>query len=58
MTSHNIGCLAVTDEKGKIVGIVSERDYVGKIALLGRNSADTPVSTIATMGKGGFMIIL
>ena len=50
MVSHKVGCLAVT-ENGKVTGIVSERDYVSKIALLGRNSSDTPVSTIATMGS-------
>ena len=49
MASHKVGCLAVT-EQGKITGIVSERDYVSKMALLGRNSSDTPISAIATMG--------
>jgi len=28
----NIGCLAVTDSKDKIVGVCSERDYINKVA--------------------------
>ena len=31
-----------------MTGIVSERDYVCKIALLGRTSKDTPIKEIAT----------
>ena len=38
MAAHHIGCLAVTDNTGDIVGVVSERDYLCKVALLGRNS--------------------
>ena len=33
---------------GSMTGIVSERDYVCKIALLGRTSKDTPIKEIAT----------
>jgi signal-transduction protein with cAMP-binding, CBS, and nucleotidyltransferase domain len=35
---------------GNMTGIVSERDYVCKIALLGRTSKDTPVKEISTAG--------
>ena len=38
MAAQKIGCLAVTNNSGDIVGIVSERDYLCKVALLGRNS--------------------
>ncbi|KAG5174989.1 hypothetical protein JKP88DRAFT_101569 [Tribonema minus] len=48
--AYNIGALAVTDKGGKVVGIISERDYVCKIALLGRQSQTTKVKEVATMG--------
>ena len=34
---------------GNLTGIISERDYITKIALLGKNSAETKVKDIATM---------
>mmetsp|Transcript_25572 Transcript_25572/g.38036 ORF Transcript_25572/g.38036 Transcript_25572/m.38036 type:complete len:214 (-) Transcript_25572:148-789(-) len=46
--AFNIGCLVTVDNDGNITGIVSERDYVNKIALLGRTSADTKVKEIST----------
>mmetsp|Transcript_13165 Transcript_13165/g.17230 ORF Transcript_13165/g.17230 Transcript_13165/m.17230 type:complete len:187 (-) Transcript_13165:126-686(-) len=49
--AYNIGCLVMTDEAGNMTGIVSERDYISKIALLGRTSKDTPVKEIATRGS-------
>ncbi|CAM9653927.1 unnamed protein product, partial [Sphacelaria rigidula] len=48
--AYNIGALAVTNAEGKIIGIVSERDYVSKVALLGKHSKDTPIKEVATMG--------
>ena len=33
-----------------MTGVVSERDYVCKIALLGRTSKDTPIKEISTRG--------
>ena len=42
-----IGALMVMD-KGKLVGILSERDYTRKIALLGKNSRETKVRDIMT----------
>mmetsp|Transcript_37022 Transcript_37022/g.75463 ORF Transcript_37022/g.75463 Transcript_37022/m.75463 type:complete len:119 (-) Transcript_37022:1406-1762(-) len=31
-SAYNIGCLVTTDENGQVSGVVSERDYVTKIA--------------------------
>lgn len=45
MAEKGIGALLVMDGE-KIVGIVSERDYARKMALLGRSSENTPVRDI------------
>ncbi|WP_296187254.1 CBS domain-containing protein [Pseudomonas sp. UBA1879] len=47
MAERNIGAVPVV-ENGKVVGIVSERDYVRKMELKGRASLGTPVSEIMT----------
>jgi len=48
--AFNIGCLVTTDAAGNMTGVISERDYITKIALLGRTSKETPCKEIATAG--------
>ena len=50
-SAYNIGCLVTTDANGKISGVISERDYVSKIALLGRSSKETKIKEVATQQK-------
>ena len=45
MSEKNVGALLVT-EHGKLIGIVSERDYTRKVALKGRTSKDLRVRDI------------
>lgn len=47
MADRGIGALPVMRD-GKLLGIVSERDYARKVILKDRSSADTPVRDIMT----------
>lgn len=52
--AFNIGCLVTVDGSGNMTGILSERDYISKIALLGRTSKETLVKEIST--KSGNLV--
>ncbi len=47
MAEKNIGAVLVM-EAGELVGILSERDYARKVALVGKSTADTPARDIMT----------
>ncbi len=47
MADKHVGALVVVED-GKVVGIVTERDYARKIALKSRASRKTPVRDIMT----------
>jgi len=45
MSRHNVGALVVTDED-QICGIITERDYLRRVVLLGRTSRTTSVGEV------------
>lgn len=46
--AFNIGCLAVTDDSNRVVGVCSERDYIKKVAAAGLNPVETKIRDICT----------
>ncbi|KAL3760590.1 hypothetical protein ACHAWU_009551 [Discostella pseudostelligera] len=48
LAAYNVGCLVTTDANGNLSGVISERDYVMKIALLGKTGRTTKVKEIST----------
>ena len=56
MGEKEIGALMVIDDKGRVHGIVSERDYARKIILKGKTSAQTKVSEIMTPADKMFTV--
>jgi len=60
MAAHKIGALAVTKENGEageVVGIISERDYMNKVGVLGLTSKETKVHEICTYGRANLVSV-
>jgi CBS domain-containing protein len=56
MAEKEIGALMVVDKKGKVAGIITERDYARKIVLKGKTSPKTLVKEIMTPSAKMFRI--
>ena len=48
MDQHNIGALVVVDARGKMAGILTERDYARRVVLRGKSSRETMAVEIMT----------
>jgi CBS domain-containing protein len=48
LNAHNVGALLVMDTRGKVEGILSERDIVRKVGLRGKSADDTKVQQVMT----------
>jgi CBS domain-containing protein len=48
LKTQRVGCVLVVDQKGKLEGIFSERDYILKVYGSGKNEATEPISTFMT----------
>ena len=47
-TAFNVSCLAVTDNKGQVVGVCSGRDYINKVAALEKQNVNVKIKDICT----------
>lgn len=46
--AFNVGAFVTVDASGNISGVISERDYINKVALLGKKSKELKVKEIST----------
>jgi predicted transcriptional regulator len=49
-TAFNIGCLAVTDDSNKVIGVCSERDYIKKVSSISKDISNFKIKDICTIG--------
>jgi CBS domain-containing protein len=56
MGEKQIGALMVIDDRGKVAGIISERDYARKVILKGKTSKETKVEEIMTPAAEMFAV--
>ncbi len=56
MAEKEVGALMVLDKKGKVAGIITERDYARKIVLKGKTSPKTLVKEIMTPASKMFRV--
>jgi len=45
---YDVGALIAVDSEGKMAGVISERDYIKKVSLLGKTSKETKIKEIFT----------
>jgi predicted transcriptional regulator len=50
-TVFNVGCLAVTDKNDTLVGVLSQRDYINKVAAQKKTYENLKVKDICTYGN-------
>jgi len=48
MRDHQVGSLVVVNEKGEVLGILTERDVINLVVASSRNPAGTPVQEVMT----------
>ena len=48
-SAFNVGCLAVTDDKSKVIGVISERDFINKVASVGKDSNNVKIKDVCTL---------
>ena len=49
-TAFNVGCLAVTNDSNKVIGVCSERDYIKKVSSIGKDISNCKIKDICTIG--------
>lgn len=57
MSAHNIGALAVSNDAGDVVGVVSERDFLNKVGVLEKSSKNISVGSVCTYGKANLVSV-